>query len=167
MTKHRNLTASPDRPLVELHFGLSLGVLEAGAHVYLHIDRERVAVMHAPPCPPPPHKALAAPALCLCIHMSTLFGRKLQTPSLNTSVCFSVRKGILLTTNHLKKINGNRRGRGLGLLAISTVSQFETLGFIEYYSGEASLWLLSPAGQRGKTDRCLGYRVQAGEAHKS
>lgn len=52
----------------------------------------------------------------LCIHMSTLFGSKLQTSSLNASVCFSVSKGILLTSNQLKKMNSNRRGRDLGLL---------------------------------------------------
>lgn len=108
------LAGSPGGTLVELYFGLSLGLLQGRVNICLHIYRERVPIKHS--SHPDTCKALAVPALCLCIHISTLFGSKLQTPSLNTSVCLSVGKVILLTTNHLRKINSNRRGRDLGLM---------------------------------------------------
>lgn len=92
---------------MELHFGLSLGFLQGRVDVCLHIYRERVLIKDPAPNT---RKALAAPALCLCIDMSTLFGSALQMLSLNTSVG----KGILLTTNRLRKINSNREREGPG-----------------------------------------------------
>lgn len=112
---------------------------------------------HAPPPPSNTRKALAAPALCLCIHMSTLFGSKLQTPSLNTSVCLSVGMGTLLTTNHLKRINRNRRGRDLGVVGTSawyhSLKPEALYGAIQW---KPPLWFFSPAGHQGEDRQMLG-----------
>lgn len=83
-------------------------------------------------------------------------------------------EGILLTTNHLRKINSNRRGRDPGVDGTSVLYQYLRLKPEALHSA-AVHWkppfAFGPVlGSRGKTDRqtdrCLGLRVQE-EAYES